>query len=232
MTMNSIRLMLIFLFSLPSFASNFTLNEQIKVPHHPVLSNEDALGVDAVIIKGQWKVKDVRDRFQKASAIYKRECGIKIFLKSLKVVQWKYPGSGLFYDLNDYFKDRYFDGTQQFLEDLNMTSRPLAIFLDSFDDYMPKLATSFPKVSLATDSNALNTLWITNKVNKPSYLEKEPDSYSVLAHEIGHILLNESHVFGKKPNIMHHKLQMLNDDFTEEQCLKMKKNIKSFIKKH
>ena len=149
-------------------------------------------------------------------------------MKSLTELEWKYPSKGLYYDLNDFFADRYHDGTQQFLYDLNFKARPLVIFLDSFDEYMPKLATAFPKVSLHTDSIALNTAWITNKVNNSDYKKEEPKDYSVLAHELGHILLNDSHVFGDEPNLMHHKLALLNGRLTKSQCQTIKRNLLSF----
>lgn len=180
--------------------------------------------VSLVIMDGKWTVNAVTKRFLKAREIYK-QCDIGLVIDKIKVVNWLYPGHGLYFDLNDFYSDRYFDGTLQFLTDLNIQTRPLGIFLDSFDEYMPKIATAFPPSALHEKNIALNTFWITNKVNEKEYLDLEPDTYSVLAHELGHILLNDSHVYTHTANLMHYELSKLNHILTNIQCERMQNHI-------
>ena len=188
-------------------------------------SFKNHIAINIVLAKGQWEKEEIFKRFEKARKIY-QNCDVDLIINKFIEFDWKFPTKGLFYDLSDDFKDRYEDGAQQFLVDLNLSKKPLVIFFDSFDEYINKIATSFPRESTSKDSLVVNTAWITNKVNDANYKEKEPDSYSVLAHELGHILLNEGHNLGFEPNLMHYKIEMLSDKLTDKQCLKIKNGIK------
>ncbi|MCO4755777.1 MAG: hypothetical protein KC478_14950 [Bacteriovoracaceae bacterium] len=182
--------------------------------------------LNLVLLQGSWKISQIYKRFEKLRSIYK-QCNIGVTIESLREVQWKYPSKGLYYDLNNSFSNRYYDGTLQLLADLNIKQRPLVLFIDSFDEEINKLATSFPPSSIEKDSIALNTFWITDLVNEAKYLEAEPDDYSVFAHELGHILLNDSHEIGYESNLMHSKLTRLNGKLTPKQCETMRERISS-----
>jgi hypothetical protein len=219
---------LILFLSSNSYSSEVIFNSDFThiIPQKYKISNaEIQTDIDITIVKGQWSVTHILKRFEKLRDIYKT-CNVGITISSIREVEWKYSGHGLFYDLNDNFEDRYFDGAQQLLSDLSLENKVNAIFIDSFDDYMPKLATAFPLVSVNDKSIALNTLWITNKVNDPEYLKKEPTSYSVFAHELGHVLLNDTHEMGIDKNLMHYKLGMLSGELTQKQCIRIQNTVK------
>jgi hypothetical protein len=224
------RALICFILSFSSFAlyasdKSFKSDTSLIIPiEYTIALNELQTNLDITILKGQWSKEMIFKRFEKLRRIYNK-CDVGVTISSLREVEWKYSGNGLYYDLNDEFDDRYFDGTQQLLVDLELESSINVIFLDSFDEYMPKLATAFPPISVGTNSIALNSVWITNKVNNKEYLTKEPDSYSVFAHELGHILLNDSHVMSSEPNLMHYQLPLLNDELTSSQCSRIRKKI-------
>ena len=216
---------LISLLLTPLWAQTFKSEQVHPVPKELQESAaENQAKVDIVILKGKWTPEKVYKRFKKLRKIYE-QCRVGVVISSLKEVEWKYSGLGLYYDLDDDYTERYHDGTLQLLTDLNIQSRPLAIFLDSFDEYMPKMATAFPLLKMVKQTPALNTLWITDKVNDKDYLKLEPDSYSVFAHELGHLLLNDTHLYGPDANLMHHQLSMLNDQLSEKQCERIRKNL-------
>ena len=179
-----------------------------------------------VLLKGEWDVPHVLKRFEKMREIYK-QCDIGVTVGSIREVEWKYPGNGLYYDLNNSFNDRYHDGTLQLLADLNIKERPLVLFIDSFDDEIQKVATAFPPSALTEKTIALNTFWITNLANDKDYLKAEPLDYSVFAHELGHVLLDDTHEFGHEKNLMHYSLPMLSRDLTQQQCGIMRARISS-----
>lgn len=187
---------------------------------------KNCISISIVLVEGEWKKEMILKRFTKLQKVY-RQCSIEVGIKEFYKVKWIYPGDGLFFDLLNEQEYSFFDGAQQLLLDLNLKKRPLAIFIDSFDHEINKIATSIPRVATRLELVSLNTLWITNKVNDKEYLEKEPDSYSVFAHELGHVLLNEGHTF-VEPNLMHYKLEMLNGTLTEAQCAKISENISMF----
>jgi len=209
---------LLLLIAAGTLASTFSRDLEHTIPaSYKTNTHSHSVDIDIVIMKGKWNLGHVLKRFNKLRSVYDK-CSVGVNISNIREVEWTYSGNGLYYDLNDpYTEERYEDGALQLLTDLGVTGKPTAIFFDSFDEYMPKLATSFPAVSLDGKSPALNTFWITDKVNEAEYLEREPDVYSVFAHELGHILLNDSHVFGE-PNLMHTYLGKLNDKLTERQC--------------
>ena len=225
---NSALILTIFLISLDTYSQFDKLVNHIIPIEFTKSTYKDSVEIYLVIVEGDWTKQKVLKRFSKLRSIY-GQCKIGVTIGSLKEVKWKYSGNGIYYDLNNSFSNRYFDGTLQLLSDLDIKKRPLGIFIDSFDEYMPKLATSFPEVSLHNKTIALNTFWITNKVNSPKYLDKEPDSYSVFAHELGHLLLNDTHVTGSSANLMHGRLEMLNGDLDSSQCLAIRENLKNQI---
>jgi hypothetical protein len=70
----------------------------------------------------------------------------------------------------------------------------------------------------------LNTAWITAEVNSASYKKIHASSYSVEAHELGHVLGNVSHYMGPGKNFLSDLPDLLNDQIKPEQCEQMKKH--------
>jgi len=222
-------LAILFLICKQVIASSFSVDIKHQVPEE-FTTSQHALTkkINIVIIQGEWTPSKIFKRFTKARRIYE-QCQVGLVIGDVREVKWKYSGDGLFYDLDDDFLDRYYDGAQQLLDDLSMDSdlaTTKAIFLDRFDEYMVKIATSFPRVSVSADSISLNSLWITNRVNDENYLKIEPKDYSVFAHEIGHLALNDTHEIGEEANLMHFKIQKLNGQFTEAQCERIRHNLR------
>lgn len=180
--------------------------------------------IHIVLVKGSWDLLHIFERFNKLRKIYD-QCSIGVTIGSIREVEWKYPSKGLYYDLNNSLENRYYDGTLQLLIDLNINERPLALFIDSFDEDMNKLATSFPPSAIDKSSIALNTFWITDLINEKTYADAEPDDYSVFAHELGHILLDDSHEMGIESNLMHSNLSHLSGEITQKQCSIMRDRI-------
>lgn len=176
------------------------------------------------MVRGNWNLSHIFQRFEKLRKIYS-QCNIGVTIASIREVEWKFPAKGLYYDLNNLSENRYFDGAQQLLMDLAIKERPVALFIDSFDEEINKLATSFPPSAIDDNSVALNTFWITDLVNEEKYLEAEPDDYSVFAHELGHVLLDDSHEMGIESNLMHSQLSLLSGAITKSQCSIMRERI-------
>ncbi len=76
------------------------------------------------------------------------------------------------------------------------------------------------------DNYMENTAWVAYE--KFSNLAEPSDkNYEIMAHELGHLLLQASHVTKNKklPNLMSKKRKHLNNNLNIEQCYKMKSNI-------
>ncbi|GEM_PF-4108151 len=211
--------------TLTSASEAFLVDKMHEVPEvYRVSTGSVSEELHIVLVKGSWDLSHIFERFNKLRKIYD-QCDIGVTIGSIREVEWKYPSKGLYYDLNNSLENRYYDGTLQLLIDLNIQERPLALFIDSFDEDMNKLATSFPPSAIDKNSIALNTFWITDLINEKTYVDAEPDDYSVFAHELGHILLDDSHEMGIESNLMHSKLSLLSGEVTQKQCSMMKDRI-------
>jgi hypothetical protein len=85
---------------------------------------------------------------------------------------------------------------------------------------------SSPEFIFGEGHPLLNTQWIESRVLSDTYASKRNASICTEAHEVGHILLNEGHLESEEPNIMNMNGDLRNDQFSPDQCEKMKEHEK------
>jgi len=83
-------------------------------------------------------------------------------------------------------------------------------------------STSSPEFIFGEDHPLINTQWIESRVLSDLYAGKRNASACTEAHELGHVLLNEGHYEGEDENIMQLDGYLRSDQFSPEQCEKMK----------
>lgn len=181
--------------------------------------------------ESNWTKEIVQEHLEEAARIY-AQCGVKLSVKSSQNIN---APEEVYFDLEGYDSQDDTRPKESALELVKNHSTKKHInlyFIHSFDPYYYSVsATAVPKIRVKQIDQKIaeNTAWITNKVQYDrQFTQAEggfaPD-YNVLAHELGHILLNSDHVTDHSVhNLMHESMYSLNGRLTKSQCKKIKES--------
>lgn len=166
--------------------------------------------------KSGWKIDQIQARLELLTKVYS-QCGVKI--SKAKLVQANAPHGWI-----DMDGCHYFEGNRTFkLAALTPpTEKPVLYYVRSTTDESP--ACAGPLFNVGEDSPMLNTAWMTTLLNEDPTQPWNFPQFSDEAHELGHVLLNMSHVFKGPPNIMAGDAKIMSLDLTPSQCETMRKN--------
>jgi hypothetical protein len=173
-----------------------------------------------------WTRKHISQNIELASEVFS-QCGVKLIIDEIETVR-QVPGVVTF-DLEGYEDPNEPHEENSALDMAQKYNRPnvtTVYFLESFDPLSGNIsATAVPpmRVKHPDQKPALNSVWMTYKSEvlrnaKPSEGGINP-GYNILAHELGHVLLNTDHVIEHYVhNLMHEQSQNRNGRLTIEQC--------------
>ncbi len=175
--------------------------------------------------EGPWTHGELKSNIEEAARIY-GQCGVKLKVK--KIENDKGNGS-LYFDLEGYTdpnEKREEASALDYGKKYSSSNEVTVFLMDSFDSFYNNIrATAVPieRVKYPGQEDALNSVWISYQsqvVRSWSRIEGGfPSGYNDLAHELGHILLDTSHVEGNHiHNLMHESYSNLNGHLTLEQC--------------
>lgn len=185
----------------------------------------------SIMENSKWKQLHVIEQLNEAALVY-AQCGIKLKVPPPKIIK---NHNEIQFDLEGYDNPNDSRPSSSALNISKANSLKDAIniyFIQSFDPiYYSIKATSVPNIRIkqADQVPAKNSIWITRIVDYDrKFSPKEggdPKGYSVLAHEMGHILLNSDH----SEDLFHHNLMQkssysLNGRLTLKQCGKIKES--------
>lgn len=182
------------------------------------------------MIDSKFSEEQIDQHLEKTVSILS-QCHISLNVKERIDYEWIYGSLKLFQDLDDYPENRYFDGAYELSYQIPIKNRPLIVFIHSFDDYVSTLATAVTEGRAKDKEGPLkNTVWITSKIYKERYLKQRPSDYNEIAHELVHLLTNDTHVYSSEKNLMHYKLEMLSGKLTDSQCKQIRQSplVKTF----
>ena len=180
---------------------------------------------------GAWYKDEVLANMEEAAETY-AQCGIKINIKNIKEVN---HSADIYFDLEGYTDPDDIRPENSALNLANTFADPEVVtiyFMRNFtEEYNRISATAVPpiRVQYPDQKPVLNTIWMSFQVEYGRRFTQEegaqPNGYSVLAHELGHILANTNHVDDMGVfNLMHSVSSHLSADITSEQCDQMKKS--------
>lgn len=177
--------------------------------------------------KSRWKASEIQKNISETAKILS-QCGVKI--ASVQVLQEATFNPELMFDLEGYSSE---EDTLEPNGALSLAGKypakfgELRVFLfDQFDpSYASITATSMPKVRITQKDQqpALNSVWLAYESERQLGFAVEdggyqPD-YNIMAHELGHLLLDDSHFSDSfNYNLMHESASMLNSRLTLKQC--------------
>lgn len=180
-----------------------------------------------------WKSVEIQKNVLQTSKIL-AQCGVKLSLTS--VTQDKSFQPELMFDLEGYSSAEDSlepNGALSLANKYPAKSPAVRVFLfDQFDSSFGSItATSVPKsrVTQKDQQGALNSVWLTHESERQLGFSVQdggyqPD-YNVMAHELGHLLLDESHFTDSLNfNLMHESASLLNSRLTSAQCLRIVKS--------
>lgn len=190
--------------------------------------------VDVNVVYSQdsrWSPELLKEHFEEAAQVY-AQCGVRL---NVGQVEQDSGPSEIYFDLEGYVAP---DDPRPAGSALNLAkthrkgNSVTAIFFEEFDmGARTIMATAVPRqrISQKDQEEALNTVWITGRVEYDRQFTPEeggyPNGYNVLAHELGHVLLNDGHVndYGVH-NLMHESMYYLNGRLDLAQCERIKKS--------
>lgn len=196
--------------------------------------------------QSRWTTYDISKDLQEAAYIFS-QCGVSFDIVDIHSVK-DHSGEVIF-DLEGYSEvnetwER--GGSLELAKKISDGSEVLTVFfIEGFDPQFGSItATSVPieRVKRNEQKVALNTVWMTQQVLIDKLGAQEDglrsSGYNVLAHELGHILLDSSHITENYiHNLMHSMPQNLNGRLTLNQCSQIKssrlaKNLKQSLNKN
>lgn len=211
--------------------------------NNPKMQFTHTLPMEAVFFnKSSWKIADIRSQFEKTAEVYS-QCGVKLEVEKLYLDEKRDSEIGFDLDGYDDPRDtREYNGSLEISQQYKKSTQPTVFFIESFDPSHGSIAaTSVTAERITQDDQkpALNSVWITYQIQKLTSTSREltapsptvdietvaidSDGYSVLGHELGHVLLNSSHVTDiSVHNLMHEQALHLNGRLTNSQCEKIK----------
>lgn len=179
--------------------------------------------------KGPWKLNELKSNLEETAKIY-AQCGVKLEIDSLQYAEGK---GEVYFDLEGYtdpddIKDP--SGALTLAKNYARTQTPTVFLMESFDpDYASILATAVPeeRIQSADQRVALNTIWVNyyNETMRTTPMSEGgyPPGYNVIAHEIGHVVMNTQHIQEHYVrNLMHETFPNLNGHMTKAQCESVK----------
>lgn len=182
--------------------------------------------------QSRWKTSEIQKNINATSKIL-AQCGVKI--SSVQIVHEKSFNSELMFDLEGYSSAEDSlepNGALKLAGQYPAKSGELRVFLfDQFDSTFASItATSMPKTRITQKDQqvALNSVWLTHESERQLGFSVQdggyqPD-YNIMAHELGHLLLDDSHFSDSLNfNLMHESASMLNSRLTIAQCQKIVK---------
>lgn len=195
----------------------------------PCFSNVLEVDIYTTILRpSAWQKSEVDQLLVRVNEVYS-QCDIKLNLKEHTDSYWEhYPGGRLWMDIDNPRVDiDYPDGAVNFVMQSEIKKRPLVIFVDDWDYAHKTNALSAPVDRVNHLNNGvMNTIWMTRDIISKEYLAAVDESYSVLAHELGHVIGNMEHFLDHwEPNLMHFMFSRLNGDLKPAQCEKFRKSI-------
>ncbi len=179
--------------------------------------------------KGPWKLSELKSNLEETARIY-AQCGVKIEVDSLQYDEGK---GEVYFDLEGYTDpDEIKDptGGLTLAKKYAKTQIPTIFLMESFDpDYASILATAVPEERIQSPDQrvALNTIWVNhyNETMRTTPMSEGgyPPGYNVIAHEIGHVVMNTQHIQEHYVrNLMHETFPNLNGHLTKAQCHNVK----------
>lgn len=195
----------------------------------PIYTHEIPLRV-VTIANSSWKPADVNDQLNAAAEVY-AQCGVKLVIES-SLLEKNYSGEVSF-DLEGYSdpsEPHEPNGSLALASAYVKPSLPTLFFMESFDPQFANIsATAMPleRIQYADQKPALNSVWISFEVQRIFGLSPEEGGnnpgYSVVAHELGHVILNSDHETNPQFfNLMHESPLNLNGRLTLQQCHKIR----------
>jgi hypothetical protein len=94
----------------------------------------------------------------------------------------------------------------------------IGLLRNTYDQTMDAYSGAQYAVENSFRKPLLNTSWVANFVNTPTYISHIPKGYDVIAHELAHLLGNTGHNLSIKPNILNDDVYYINDKILPEQC--------------
>lgn len=183
--------------------------------------------------QSRWKASEIQKNIAATSKIL-AQCGVKI--SSAEIIQEKSFKSELMFDLEGYSSAEDIlepNGALSLADKYPAKSGELRVFLfDQFDSSFASItATSMPKTRITQKDQqvALNSVWLTHESERQLGFSVQdggyqPD-YNIMAHELGHLLLDDSHFSDALNfNLMHESASMLNSRLSIAQCQKIVKS--------
>ena len=182
--------------------------------------------------KSNWTAKVVKEHVEEAAKIYS-QCGVKLKIESIDEIA--VPKEEIYFDLEGYENltdSRPVESAIELASKYRYDHLINTYWIQSFDQSFYSIsATAIPKIRLrqADQLPTLNSVWLTNRVEYDRQFTPEQGGfaadYNVLAHELGHILLNSTHVRDFSiHNLMHESMYSLNGRLTTDQCNEIKKS--------
>lgn len=183
--------------------------------------------------KSRWKSAEIQKNVRRTSEIL-AQCGVKLSLSEAS--QEKYFNPELMFDLEGYSSPADTlepNGALSLANKYPVQSGVVRVFLfDHFDSSFGSItATSMPKTRITQQDQrgALNSVWLTYESERQLGFSVQdggyqPD-YNVMAHELGHLLLDDSHFNDALNfNLMHEGASLLNSRLSLAQCQRIVKS--------
>lgn len=178
------------------------------------------------LTKSDWSDTLLNEHLKEAQQVY-NQCGLELTMGSTKKVTTE--TDEIYFDLEGYTYGEapHANGALSFSAQ-HAKKNKLSLFLfQSFDpEYGHISATAMPKVRITQPDQrpAENTVWLSYRAEqlRQPFTPGPHNGYSILAHELGHVLLNAGHfeTIGTF-NLMHEVGSFLNGRLTLEQCQKI-----------
>ncbi len=216
------RLVFIFLICTSSFSSEFDLKSLFRVSVHPAaysapLISQKAIDLTLVYLEDSaWSFKNVLSTLEGAQSVWE-SCGIALANIELIKIRNLVGHEGIRPEMeHDGGAGGEFDFMRKLLELHPNLKRPIVIF---FDDHKKNPNKSEWGAGEARNKNYTkglvneDTIWMTH--NAFNYYQPAD---VVLAHEIGHVILNSGHEYTKEDNLMHGYYTKLSPVVTDDQC--------------
>lgn len=179
--------------------------------------------------KGPWKLNELKSNLEETARIY-AQCGIRIEVNSLQYDEGK---GEVYFDLERYTDPNELKeptGALTLAKKYSKAHTPTVFLMESFDpDYASILATAISeeRIQSSKQQGALNTIWVNhyNETLRTTPMSESgyPPGYNVIAHEIGHVVMNTQHIQEHYVrNLMHETFPNLNGHLTQAQCENVK----------
>ncbi len=190
--------------------SYFYINNNNKNISHfiPVIS--------AVIFKNSgWEIDEIKNRFLIATQIL-QQC--KVHINSVNIIHTEAPNkTGIIRHHRTCYNPEP-NGEHFITNQLPYLPGIRAFFINKF--IIGPAGTAF-NLKRAANTPIENTIWLAK-----NHLNNNPAHalYEIVAHELGHILLNEGHTNNDQPNLMSAKPSKLNNELNDLQCNKIRQS--------